>query len=76
MIILINGTFHLTSRRSLIAQHQAKVDEALEQARSLAKAMKTGKLAAEVGQCFFVFLKFIKQEPGFERNYDSFPASR
>ena len=30
-----------------MAQHQAKVDEAIEQAKSLAKAMKTGKIAAD-----------------------------
>ena len=35
-------------RRSLIAQHQAKLEEALEQARALQKAMKTGKMAASV----------------------------
>ena len=28
-----------------MAQHQAKVDEAIEQAKALAKAMRTGKMA-------------------------------
>lgn len=35
-------------RRSLIAQHQAKVEEAIEQAKALKKAMKTGQMAADV----------------------------
>ncbi|ELT92253.1 hypothetical protein CAPTEDRAFT_194612, partial [Capitella teleta] len=33
-------------RRSLIAQHQAKVEEAIEQAKALRKALKTGQMAA------------------------------
>lgn len=37
--------YSLSSSRSLMAQHQAKVDEAIEQAKGLAKAMKTGKIA-------------------------------
>ena len=28
-----------------MAQHQAKIDEAIEQAKALAKAMRTGKMA-------------------------------
>ena len=33
-----------------MAQHQAKVDEAVEQAKALRKAMRTGQLATQV--CF------------------------
>ena len=30
-----------------MAQHQAKIEEAVEQAKALRKAMKTGKMAAQ-----------------------------
>jgi len=35
-------------RRSLHTQHQAKVEEAVEQAKALRKAMKAGQVAAQV----------------------------
>ena len=35
-------------RRSLIAQHQAKIEEAVEQAKALRKAMKSGQIASDV----------------------------
>ncbi|CAH1800283.1 unnamed protein product [Owenia fusiformis] len=34
-------------KRSLMAQHQAKIDEAMEQAKALRKAMKSGQIAAQ-----------------------------
>ena len=37
-----------------MAQHQSKVEEALEQAKALRKAMKSGKLAAEVNLRLFI----------------------
>lgn len=36
----------LTSRRALVAQHQAKIDEAIQQAKDLRKALKVGNLFA------------------------------
>ena len=35
-------------RRSLMAQHQNKLEEAIKQAKALKKAMKSGKVAAKV----------------------------
>jgi 2-keto-3-deoxy-galactonokinase len=44
----------MSCRRSLIAQHQAKVEEAIEQAKALRKAMKSGQMAAKVTtNCIF-----------------------
>lgn len=35
-------------RRFLISQHEAKIREAVEQAKALKKAMRTGRMAAQV----------------------------
>ena len=39
----------LFCRRSLRANHQQKVEEAIEQAKTLRKAMKAGDMATQVG---------------------------
>lgn len=41
-------THYIVCRRSLHTQHQAKVEEAVEQAKALQKAMKAGHVAAQV----------------------------
>ena len=43
-------------RRSLHAQHQAKVEEAVEQAKALRKAMKAGHVAAQVNSSQIIIL--------------------
>lgn len=43
-------------RRLLHAMHQAKVEEAVQQAKALRKAMETGKLAQTVSACSYTTL--------------------
>lgn len=43
-----NKIFYFYCRRFLISQYEAKIREAVEQAKALQKAMKAGRLAAQV----------------------------
>lgn len=48
------STIALKEQRSLAAQYMAKVDEAIEMAKALKKAMATAKIAAKV--CTYMYI--------------------
>ena len=56
LVLFVLLTKFCVCRRLLHAMHQAKVEEAVQQAKALRKAMETGKLAQTVSASSYITL--------------------